>query len=125
MLEHRSPMDERNPVHRAVGFQCVRGALTGFRSLSSLASVFASGRCAPSRDPPLRVDGGALAASDRCPFERRSGLSGMDRMIAVRGSGERERLSYGQERLWFLEQWAPGNGAYNVSLGLRLRGRLV
>ncbi|HVR96204.1 MAG TPA: amino acid adenylation domain-containing protein, partial [Thermoanaerobaculia bacterium] len=33
-------------------------------------------------------------------------------------------LSYGQERLWFLHQLAPGGSTYNVSTGLELRGRL-
>ena len=33
-------------------------------------------------------------------------------------------LSYAQERLWFMEQFAPGTGAYAVPLCLRLRGAL-
>src|ERR1043165_1635890 len=33
-------------------------------------------------------------------------------------------LSYGQQRLWFLEQLRPGEAAYNVPLPLRLRGAL-
>jgi amino acid adenylation domain-containing protein len=33
-------------------------------------------------------------------------------------------LSYAQERLWFLEQLAPGNPAYHDHAALRLRGRL-
>ncbi|MBO4207992.1 non-ribosomal peptide synthetase/MFS transporter [Micromonospora echinofusca] len=33
-------------------------------------------------------------------------------------------LSYAQERLWFMEQFAPGTGAYTVPLCLRLRGDL-
>lgn len=33
-------------------------------------------------------------------------------------------LSYGQQRLWFLQQMNPGDGAYNVPLGLRLKGQL-
>jgi NRPS condensation-like uncharacterized protein len=32
-------------------------------------------------------------------------------------------LSYGQQRLWFLEQLEPG-AAYNMPIGLRLRGEL-
>ncbi|HEV2846639.1 MAG TPA: condensation domain-containing protein, partial [Thermoanaerobaculia bacterium] len=33
-------------------------------------------------------------------------------------------LSFSQERLWFLDQLAPGNAAYNVPSFVRLRGRL-
>ncbi len=33
-------------------------------------------------------------------------------------------LSYAQERLWFLEQLAPGRPVYNIALAIRLRGRL-
>jgi amino acid adenylation domain-containing protein/FkbM family methyltransferase len=34
------------------------------------------------------------------------------------------RLSFAQERLWFLDRLAPGNVAYNVPAAVRLRGRL-
>jgi len=33
-------------------------------------------------------------------------------------------LSFAQESLWFLEQMAPGNPAYNIPEGWRLQGRL-
>src|SRR5205807_7283097 len=33
-------------------------------------------------------------------------------------------LSFAQQRLWFVEQLAPGNPAYNIASALRLRGRL-
>ncbi len=33
-------------------------------------------------------------------------------------------LSFAQERLWFLEQFAPGSGVYHIPAALRLRGRL-
>ena len=33
-------------------------------------------------------------------------------------------LSLAQERLWFLEQLEPGTGAYNISSGVRLSGKL-
>ncbi|MBW4717938.1 non-ribosomal peptide synthetase [Saccharothrix obliqua] len=33
-------------------------------------------------------------------------------------------LSFGQQRLWFLEKFSPGGAVYNVPLGLRLRGPL-
>src|SRR5271170_667595 len=34
-------------------------------------------------------------------------------------------LSMAQQRLWFLDQLHPGNPAYNVPFGLRLRGHLI
>ncbi|MFE2696739.1 non-ribosomal peptide synthase/polyketide synthase [Streptomyces mirabilis] len=33
-------------------------------------------------------------------------------------------MSYAQQRLWFLEEFAPGSGEYVTELALRLRGRL-
>ena len=33
-------------------------------------------------------------------------------------------LSFAQQRLWFLEQLEPGNTAYNISLALKLQGKL-
>ncbi len=36
----------------------------------------------------------------------------------------RRPLSFAQERLWFLEQFEPGNANYNNLVGLRLLGRL-
>jgi amino acid adenylation domain-containing protein/FkbM family methyltransferase len=36
----------------------------------------------------------------------------------------RPRLSFAQERLWFLDQLAPGNVAYNVPAAVHLAGRL-
>lgn len=33
-------------------------------------------------------------------------------------------LSFGQQRLWFLDQWEPGNPAYNLLQAIRLKGHL-
>jgi non-ribosomal peptide synthetase component F len=33
-------------------------------------------------------------------------------------------LSHPQQRMWFLEQMASGSGAFNIALGLRLKGQL-
>ncbi len=38
--------------------------------------------------------------------------------------GERLPLSFGQERLWFLDRLQPGSSAYNVPLAVRVEGRL-
>src|SRR5581483_3263671 len=44
--------------------------------------------------------------------------------IAPRPKGAARPLSYAQQRIWFLEEWAPGNAAYNIPLLLRLHGPL-
>ena len=41
----------------------------------------------------------------------------------VSREGELE-LSFAQQRLWFIDQLEPGSSAYNVPLGVRLRGKL-
>ena len=33
-------------------------------------------------------------------------------------------LSHGQEQLWFIDGWAPGQGAYNIPVAVRLTGPL-
>jgi amino acid adenylation domain-containing protein len=45
--------------------------------------------------------------------------------IPRRPAGEPPPLSFGQERLWFLEQLEPGTAAYNMLFPLRLRGPLA
>ncbi|HEV2207709.1 MAG TPA: amino acid adenylation domain-containing protein [Verrucomicrobiae bacterium] len=47
-----------------------------------------------------------------------------DPALNPRRDGERLPLSSSQERLWFIERLEPGSCAYNLPLGLRLRGRL-
>ena len=44
--------------------------------------------------------------------------------IPRRTSTEPAPLSYGQQRLWFLEKFAPDTGAYNIPRALRVRGPL-
>jgi amino acid adenylation domain-containing protein/non-ribosomal peptide synthase protein (TIGR01720 family) len=39
-------------------------------------------------------------------------------------SGDGWPLSYSQERLWFLDQFEPGNAAYNITAAFRLSGSL-
>lgn len=38
--------------------------------------------------------------------------------------GDFHRLSFAQQRLWFLDQMMPGTAAYNVPLGIRMSGPL-
>ncbi len=51
---------------------------------------------------------------------RESGLPGITR----RPAGEPARLSFAQERLWFLQQLNPAGGAYHMHHTLRVRGAL-
>ena len=44
--------------------------------------------------------------------------------IAPRPPGTAPPLSFQQERVWFMEQVAPGSGAYHIAVPLRLRGPL-
>ncbi|WP_113705324.1 amino acid adenylation domain-containing protein, partial [Nonomuraea lactucae] len=44
--------------------------------------------------------------------------------IPRRDPGAEVPLSFAQEGLWFMEQFAPGTAAYTIPLVLRLRGRL-
>ena len=44
--------------------------------------------------------------------------------IQTRICAAKAPLSFGQERFWFLDQWAPGNPAYNTPMVLRIEGSL-
>ncbi|OEV16911.1 condensation domain-containing protein, partial [Streptomyces nanshensis] len=44
--------------------------------------------------------------------------------VARRPEGTVPPLSFAQERLWFMEQFAPGTAAYNIPVARRLRGPL-
>lgn len=44
--------------------------------------------------------------------------------VQRRPEGTVPPLSYAQERLWFMEQFAPGTAAYNIPVARRLRGTL-
>jgi amino acid adenylation domain-containing protein len=50
---------------------------------------------------------------------------GVQAPAMVRVSREEElQLSYGQQRLWFLDQLEPGSSAYNMGVAVRLQGSL-
>jgi amino acid adenylation domain-containing protein len=61
----------------------------------------------------LQRVGGEQSCSSRPPAPQPNGQQG----------GEIE-LSFGQERMWFLEQLEPGLAIYNVPIGIVLRGKL-
>ncbi|MEU7559623.1 amino acid adenylation domain-containing protein [Streptomyces eurythermus] len=64
----------------------------------------------PGRDP----DGGTRRTAPPVPPLTPAGVA----------DGEGVPLSFPQERIWYLEQLAPGNLAYNAQATLRLRGPL-
>src|SRR5215213_3103607 len=51
---------------------------------------------------------------------------GVDAAHAIprRGEAGNHELSFAQRRLWFLDQFAPGNAAYNIPAAFRLEGKL-
>ncbi|HEV8169289.1 MAG TPA: condensation domain-containing protein, partial [Pyrinomonadaceae bacterium] len=54
---------------------------------------------------------------------RKEGLS-VANSIARRGEAGSHELSFAQRRLWFLDQFAPGNAAYNIPVAFRVEGNL-
>ncbi|RON67089.1 non-ribosomal peptide synthetase [Pseudomonas fluorescens] len=60
-----------------------------------------------------------LAAVARCLCA--ADVSSRTQILPVTRDGT---LSFAQQRLWFLAQMAGGNSAYNIPIGLHLRGRL-
>ncbi|MCX4750207.1 amino acid adenylation domain-containing protein [Kitasatospora sp. NBC_01287] len=56
--------------------------------------------------------------------QRLRGGRGPTRVVQRRPAGTSPPLSSGQERLWFMEQFAPGGSAYALSPTRRLRGPL-
>ena len=53
----------------------------------------------------------------------REGTTGTAERIPRRSAGMTDLpLSYGQQQLWFVDQFAPGQAVYNVPLAVRVRG---
>ncbi|MFF0568380.1 amino acid adenylation domain-containing protein [Streptomyces sp. NPDC004041] len=83
-----------------------------------------------STPPPAGGPGGrgagALSDAKRALLAQR--LRGRTRPAAQtvprRPGGTVPPLSFAQERLWFMEQFAPGTAAYNIPVARRLRGPL-
>nr|BFD89294.1 hypothetical protein KitaXyl93_06540 [Kitasatospora sp. Xyl93] len=84
-------------LRRALGVDLTVGDLFGARTVAALAArVDAAGATAADAGPAIR------------PVPRTGGMP----------------LSFGQQRLWFLDQLEPGSDEYLVPLAVRLRGPL-
>jgi aspartate racemase len=57
-------------------------------------------------------------------LRKKSSQAAARQRIPRRADRDRAPLSFAQQRIWFLDQFTPGNPAYNVSVGYRLRGLL-
>ena len=57
-------------------------------------------------------------------LQERGWTAAASRDIPRRSHAGPVRLSFAQERLWFLDDLEPGNPAYNAPFALRLTGRL-
>jgi amino acid adenylation domain-containing protein len=69
---------------------------------------------------------GTLSESQRALLAARlrRGRAAAPAGIPRRAPGAEIPLSFGQEQLWFIDQFAPGRSTYNIPVGLRLLGPL-
>src|SRR4029077_18189711 len=69
-----------------------------------------------------------LSAGKRALLEDLLAADGMtapvSRGIPRRAPGDSSPLSFAQQRLWFLDEFAPGNPFYNLATAVRLSGPL-
>ncbi|WP_395297455.1 amino acid adenylation domain-containing protein [Kitasatospora hibisci] len=80
----------------------------------------------PEAEPPRAEPPAAwLSAAKRELLSRRlKARTAPKQAVPRRPEGAPVPLSYAQERLWFMEQFAPGTAAYNIPVVRRLRGPL-
>ncbi|MFD6285592.1 non-ribosomal peptide synthase/polyketide synthase [Streptomyces sp. NPDC060205] len=93
-------------------------SILSIRLASRLAEEFGttlSPRAVFTHPTPAALAG--LLTGDRTADEKRPVIAPVDR-------GATAPMSYAQQRLWFLEEFAPGGTEYVTALALRLRGRL-
>ena len=74
-------------------------------------------------DLASRISG--LTSAERALLEARlRHTETQDNQLLKRPSGATPPLSFGQQRFWFIDQWEPGNAAYNSTLAFRVDGPL-
>ncbi|MBI4524352.1 MAG: hypothetical protein HY695_11140 [Deltaproteobacteria bacterium] len=57
-------------------------------------------------------------------LRRKGARASAEQIIPRRANRDRAPLSFGQQRLWFLDQFEPDSPLYNISKAVRLSGRL-
>ncbi len=75
----------------------------------------------------MSTDHSGLSPAQRQEFERRLRAAGIDVPTAAHTSRNPDgfgALSFGQERLWFLDRLAPGSSEYHIAAAVRLSGDL-
>lgn len=78
----------------------------------------------PATAPPAPPAAGLTAAKRELLSRRLRARTAPRRAIGRRAADAPVPLSFAQERLWFMEQFAPGTAAYNIPVVRRLRGPL-
>ncbi|MFF7454508.1 amino acid adenylation domain-containing protein [Kitasatospora sp. NPDC008115] len=78
----------------------------------------------PTPSGPAGSSAGLTAAKRELLSRRLRSRTAPRQTIARRAADAPVPLSYAQERLWFMEQFAPGTAAYNIPVVRRLRGPL-
>ncbi len=104
-------------VHDAFDVIVPLGAVFRAPTVESLARVVAGMR--PAAEPDRSAAELPAGTEDPSPAP-----AAPARGIARRSGGGPAPLSFAQQRLWFLDQMAPGGAAYNVPSAVRLAGRL-
>jgi amino acid adenylation domain-containing protein len=76
--------------------------------------------------PELQTEIGRrkLEIVDRLKLAQGAAIDSSSTAIVPVARTGRLPLSFGQQRLWFMDQFDPGNSAYNIPIPLRLRGPL-
>jgi len=101
--------------HSLLAFQLLARVRQSFGVELPLRRVFES----PTLAAQAREIESLLRRGQRLPV-----LTALPRAGAAAGQALALPLSFAQERLWFLDQLAPGKALYNVAGAFRMRGRL-
>ncbi|TMC01083.1 MAG: amino acid adenylation domain-containing protein, partial [Chloroflexi bacterium] len=129
--EYEAPRDEVEAALAGVWSEVLRvervGVHDNFFELGgdSIASIRVVSRVrqALGAELPVRAVFTTPTIAGLADQVREAGASGAP-ALEPRPADAEAVLSYAQQRLWFLDQFAPGSSEYNVPLGLRLQGAL-
>jgi FkbH-like protein len=99
-------------------------SLRGTQVVARLRQTFAVSLSLDTLFQAPTVEALARRIQDCAVPEESFGSTGEVVAITPRGDKGPCALSFGQQRLWFLEQLTPGTATYNVSFALRIRWQL-